>query len=128
MKSQKKQTKMVTKRNIKKVQGVTKRKSPGAGGGKFYRVEIRPKGEFITFRTQDVGKKDGLERIAGKKASGGWDTATWLIEKNKAHVSHDKLVIDDPKVKTVLKQIRGPIMHKKGDVFTAMPKYRKTMH
>ncbi len=100
------------------------RKKPGTGGqGRFYRIEVRPKSEFATFRTQDVGKRGGLERIAGKRRSGSWDTATWLVEKDKAHVGNNgKLVIDDPKAKTALKQIRGPIMHKKGDVFTAKPR------
>gem|GEM_PF-190432 len=98
------------------------RKRPGAGGGRFYRIEIRPKSGFVTFRTQDVGEKGGLERIAGKRRSGSWDTATWLVEKGDAHVSGDKLVIDDAKAKTLMKQIRGPIVHKKGDVFTAYPR------
>lgn len=100
------------------------RKSPGTkGSGRFYRIEVRPKREFVTFRTQDVGKRGDLERIAGKRSGGSWDTATWLIEKNVAHVNKKKeLVIDDPKTRTALKQIRRPIVHKKGDVFTAMPR------
>ncbi|MDP3771815.1 MAG: hypothetical protein Q8Q94_00355 [bacterium] len=97
------------------------RKRPGAGGGKFYRIEVRPKGEFIRFRTQDVGVKGHLERIAGRRSSGSWDTATWLIAKKDAHVSGGKLVIDNPKLKdSFLKQIRGPVVHKKGDVFMAL--------
>lgn len=127
------------RKNIKKAQqawkGMTKRqhslaqpqgrarKKPGAGGGKFYRIEVRPKSDFITFRTQDVGKKGGLERIAGRRSSGSWDTITWLVEKRKAHVSSNgQLMIDDPKAKTALKQIRRPITRKKGDVFTALPR------
>lgn len=98
------------------------RKRPGAGGGKFYRIEIRPKGEFVTFRTQDVGDVGHLERIAGKRSSGSWDTATWLVAKEDAHVSGGKLVIDDAKSWSILKQIRGPIVHKKGDVFSAHPR------
>ena len=64
-----------------------------------------------------------MERIVGKRSSGSWDTATWLVEKNRAHVDKSgKLIIDDPQDKTALKQIRGPIMHKKGDVSTAKPR------
>jgi hypothetical protein len=128
------------KRNVKKAQaawkGMTKRqhslaqpegrgrKKPGTTGkGKFYRIEVRPKGEFTSFRVQDVGKKSGLERLAGRRTSGSWDTATWLVEKTKAHVTaKGQLVIDDPKAKTALAQIRGPIVHKKGDVFAAHPR------
>lgn len=130
---------VAARKNIKKAQaawrGMTKRqhslaqpqgrarKKPGAGGGKFYRIEVRPKGDFISFRTQDVGKQGGLERIAGRRSSGSWDTVTWLVEKGKAHVSmNGQLIIDDLKAKTALKQIRRPIMHQKGDVFTALPR------
>lgn len=102
----------------------TKRKSPGTTGkGRFYRIEVRPKRDFVVFRNQDVGKKGDLERLAGKRPSGSWDTVTWLVEKDTAHVdSRGKLVITDPKVKLSLaKQIRGPVVHQKGDVFKAKP-------
>lgn len=98
------------------------RKRPGAGGGKFYRIEVRPKNQFVSFRTQDVGEEGHLERIAGRRTSGSWDTATWLIAKEDAHMQGDTLVIDNPKAKTLAKQIRGRIIHKKGDVFTAYPR------
>lgn len=100
------------------------RQRPGtAGGGKFYRIEVRPKSEFKTFRTHDVGRRGRLERVAGKRTSGRWDTVTWLVEKSLAHVTDkDRLVIDDPKVRTALKQIRGPLYHVKGDVFAAKPR------
>lgn len=129
---------IAAKRNIKKAQqkwqSMSKRqhslaqpegrgrKRPGAGGGNFYRIQIRPKSGFTTFRTQDVGKKGNLERVAGKRSSGSWDTVTWLISKEDAHIKGENLIIDDPKVKTLLKQIRGQIIHKKGDVFTALPR------
>ena len=102
------------------------RKRPGTGGGgKFYRIEVRPKGEFVTFRTQDVGESGHLERVAGKRQSGSWDTATWLVSKEDAHKEGDTLVIDNPKIKSSLigkKQIRGSIVHQKGDIFSANPR------
>lgn len=127
------------KKNIKKAQAKWKsmshrqralaqpqgrgRKKPGTTGkGKFYRIELRPKSEFVTFRVQDVGEKGGLERLAGKRSSGSWDTVTWLIEKSKAHVKVGHLIIDDPKDRQILKQIKGHIYHVKGDVFHAHPR------
>lgn len=101
---------------------MAKRKAPGTTGrGKFYRIEVRPKGAFKTFRIQDVGKKGGLERLAGKRASGSWDTVSWLVSKDVAHTEHGRLVIRDRKAQRALKQIRGPIVHVKGDVFKAHP-------
>ncbi|OGG52685.1 hypothetical protein A2851_00560 [Candidatus Kaiserbacteria bacterium RIFCSPHIGHO2_01_FULL_53_29] len=101
---------------------MAKRKAPGTTGkGKFYRIEVRPKSDFKVFRIQDVGRKGGLERLAGKRASGSWDTVSWLVSKDDAHTERGKLVIDDKKARTALKQIRGPIVHVKGDVFRAHP-------
>jgi hypothetical protein len=101
-----------------------RRKKPGTGGaGKFYHIEVRPKYEFETFRNQDVGKKGHLERLAGKRKNGSWDTATWLVGKDVAHIDeHGHLQIDDKKVASFLKQIKGRIVHVKGDIFKAHPK------
>lgn len=102
---------------------MAKRKAPGSTGkGKFYRIEIRPKGQFSTFRVQDVGKKGGLERLAGKRLSGSWDTVSWLISKDKAGVVKGHLKITGKKEQSVLKQIKGPIVHVKGDIFRAHPR------
>lgn len=100
------------------------RKKPGTtGAGKFYRIEVRPKSSFTSFRTQDVGGKGGLERVAGRRSSGSWATATWLISKENAHVNtKGELVIDDKKERVALaKALRGKIAHVKGDVFAAHP-------
>jgi hypothetical protein len=89
-----------------------KRKSPGSTGkGKFYRIEVRPKHDFKKFRIQDVGRKGGLERLAGQRPSGSWGTVSWLVSKDDAEVVKGKLVIRDTKAKAALKQIRGPIVH-----------------
>lgn len=102
---------------------MTKRKAPGSTGkGKFYRIELRPKGQFSSFRVQDVGKKGGLERLAGHRPSGSWDTVTWLIAKDKAEVVKGHLKITGTKDQSVLKQIKGPIVHVKGDIFSAHPR------
>lgn len=102
---------------------MAKRKAPGTTGkGKFYRIELRPKGQFTRFRIQDVGRKGGLERLAGHRRSGSWDTVSWLISKDKAAVVKGHLKITGVKDRSVLKQIRGPIVHVKGDVFRAHPR------
>lgn len=101
-----------------------KRKAPGTGGhGKFYRIVVRPKGEFTSFRTQDVGSKGHLERLAGHRRSGSWDTESWLVSKNDAHISGNKLIITNKKVKdAIAKGTSGPITHVKMDVFHAHPR------
>lgn len=100
-----------------------RRKAPGSTGkGNFYRINIRPKGDFTSFRMQDVGEKGGLERLAGHRASGSWDTVTWLVEKKDAHVKNGHLIITDAKAKSVLKNISGHIYHVKGDIFRAHPR------
>lgn len=102
---------------------MAKRKAPGSTGkGKFYRIEIRPKGQFTRFRVQDVGRKGGLERLAGHRTSGSWDTVSWLISKDKATVVRGHLKITGAKEKKVLTQIKGPIVHVKADIFRAHPR------
>src|SRR5438128_1668597 len=63
------------------------RKKPGTGGtGDYYHVGVRPRKGFVMFRTQDVGEPGHIERVAGKRQSGSWDTVKWLISKEDAHV------------------------------------------
>ena len=48
-----------------------RRAKPGTTGrGNYFHIEVRPRGEFQTFRTQDVGKPGGIQRVAGKRGSG----------------------------------------------------------
>lgn len=61
-----------------------KRAKPGSrGGGRFFHIELRPSNQFVAFRVQDVGEPDGVERVAGLRASGSWDTVKWLVEKTR---------------------------------------------
>ena len=96
------------------------RAKPGTSGrGNYYRVEVRPKSDFVTFRLQDVGKPGGIQRLAGKRSSGSWGTVTWLIHKDYAHVEGGRLVADSRAAKDLLKQLSSQPRHVKGDVFEA---------
>ena len=103
------------------------RQAPGSTGkGEFYRIVVRPKGGFTTFRVQDVGKKGGLERLAGKRKSGSWDTVSWLVEKKDAYVKNGHLIITDKKARSVLRNVSGHIYHVKGDIFRAKARTSST--
>lgn len=95
------------------------RKRPGAGGGNFYRVEVRPKKEFVTFRTQDVGSKGHIERVAGKRESGSWATVAWLVGKDDAHISGRKLVPDSRDAKQLFKKLGSEPVRRSKDRFQA---------
>ncbi|MBO6717246.1 MAG: hypothetical protein JJ913_04735 [Rhizobiaceae bacterium] len=131
--------KAAAKRNIKKAQaawsgmssrqralaqpGGRDRAKPGSTGeGDFYHVEVRPKGEFQTFRTQDVGDEGGIERVAGQRTSGSWDTQKWLISKKMAHVEDGRLVADHKDAKGVLDDLGSPAEHISADRFKAKPR------
>src|SRR5262245_61200496 len=102
--------KEAAKRNVKKAQSAWRamspteharsqpqgreRRKPGSGGGEFFRIQVRPKAEFVTFRTQDVGDPGHIERLAGKRQSGSWDTQAWLVSKNDAHLVNGHLLPD----------------------------------
>ncbi len=124
------------KKNIKKAQEAWKemshaeraraqpqgraRKRPGTTGeGEFYRIEVRPKSQFVTFRNQDVGKPGGIERLAGKRESGSWATVSWLVSKDFAHVRGETLVADHKDAKALFKDLGSAPKHVKGDIFKA---------
>lgn len=95
------------------------RRQPGAGGGRYYRVAVRPKSEFVSFRTQDVGRKGHIQRVAGKRSSGSWATVTWLIGKEDAHVLNGHLVPDTLDARKLIAQLGSRPVHTTGDRFTA---------
>lgn len=105
-------------RSLAQPQGRARRR-PGAGGGRYYRVEVRPKSEFISFRTQDVGQKGHIQRVAGRRSSGSWATVTWLIGKDDAHVLHGHLVPDTLDARKLIAQLGSRPVHTTGDSFTA---------
>ncbi len=104
------------------------RQRPGAGGGQYYRVEVRPKSEFVTFRMQDVGSKGHIQRVAGKRESGSWATVTRLIGKEDAHVAAGRLVPDTTDAKKVIEKLGIKPVHKSGDRFDAKDRRKGAEH
>lgn len=103
--------------------GKTRRAKPGArGSGRFFHIQVRPKSEFVTFRNQDVGGRGGIERLAGQRANGSWDTQKWLIGKAEAHLDGDRLVPDSLAAEKVLAQLGSLPRHLGGDRFVAKPR------
>jgi plasmid stabilization system protein ParE len=99
------------------------RRRPGTtGAGGYYHIEVRPKGEFVTFRTHDIGEEGHVQRVAGKRRSGSWDDQKWLISKSDAHMEHGQLVADTADVAAVLDKI-GPARHVYADRFEGHPRY-----
>jgi hypothetical protein len=98
------------------------REKPGAGGGEYFRIAVRPKGEFRTFRYHDVGQPGHIQRLAGKRASGSWDTQAWLISKKDAHLENGKLVPDTEDARGVLEQLGSEPSYVEGDRFEAKPR------
>ena len=111
-----KEAKMATKKSS------PERAAPGSeGSGEFYRIVVRPKDQFVTFRNQDIGDKGGIERLAGQRADGTWDTQAWLISKGIAHVEGGKLVGDSADARKIISEA-GIVSHKEGDIFGGSPR------
>ena len=99
------------------------RGKPGTSGtGKYYHIEVRPKADFTTFRTQDVGKKGGIQRVAGKRESGSWDTQSWLIGKDLADVEEGRMIPKTQDAEEILDTLGSTPKHREGDRFTAKPR------
>ena len=100
-----------------------KRAKPGSrGGGRFFHIELRPSAEFVRFRVQDVGAPGGVERLAGQRANGAWDTAKWLVEKTHAHLEDGRLVPDSAEARKLLRSLGSPPRHVGGDRFKTAPR------
>ena len=98
------------------------RKAPGSSGrGDYYHVEVRPGESFVTFQTQDVGRRGHIQRVAGRRSSGYWTTVKWLIGKEDAHIQDEKLVPDSKAAKAVIKQLGSQPVRLVGDRFRAKP-------
>jgi hypothetical protein len=103
-----------------------RRAKPGASGaGRYFHIEVRPKRLFQAFRVQDVGGRGGIERVAGQRASGSWDTQKWLIGKEHAHVERGRLVPDSAEAEKLLAKMLGSKpRHLGGDRFRAKPRHK----
>ena len=96
------------------------RVKPGAGGeGKFFRIVVRPKEEFVSFRMHDVGKKGHVERLSGRRQSGSWNTQAWLISKKDAHIEDHHLVADSAAARNVMDMLGSAPKWVKADIFKA---------
>jgi hypothetical protein len=99
------------------------RAKPGQkGGGRFFHIEVRPSSQFAAFRVQDVGRPGGVERVAGQRANGSWDTAKWLVEKSHAHLEGDRLVADSLEAEKLFKTLGSAPVQVAGDRFRAKPR------
>lgn len=97
-----------------------RRAKPGSTGeGDYYRVEVRDKKQFKTFRNHDVGDEGHIQRLAGKRADGSWDTQAWLISKEDAHKSGQSLVPDTADAKSLFEDFTSRPKRIKGDIFKA---------
>ena len=97
-----------------------KRAKPGTKGeGDYFRIVVRSKDEFVTFRYQDVGEKGHILHIAGKRSSGSWDTQAWLISKDDAHIESDTIVSDTDDARSLIETLGSTPTHVEEDVFNA---------
>lgn len=100
-----------------------KRAKPGSKGkGDYYRIIVRDKNQFSSFKTHDVGDKGNIQRIAGHRPSGSWDTQAWLISKDIAKKVGNILETSNKDVKTLLKELGSKPKHLRGDIFEAKPR------
>jgi hypothetical protein len=113
--------KRAAKQTPKKADGKQREKPGATGEGEYYHIQIRPTEGFATFRTHDVGEKGGIQRVAGQREDGSWETQKWLISKDLAHVEQDRLVPDSRAARDVLDELGSAPEHIEGDRFRAKP-------
>lgn len=100
-----------------------RRAKPGSKGkGRFFHILVRPKAQFLRFRVQDIGARGGVERVAGQRGNGTWDTLKWLVEKTHAHVHGGKLVADTAEARKLFRSLGSTPVRIAGDRFRARPR------
>lgn len=119
-KAQQKWQEMTPRERAKAQPEGRKRAKPGTTGeGDYFRIDVRAKYDFVTFRYQDVGEPGHILRLAGKRSSGSWDTQAWLIAKTDAHIEGNNLVADTEDVRNLIESLGSVPSHILGDVFEA---------
>jgi hypothetical protein len=100
-----------------------KRAKPGSSShGNFFHIEVRSPRDFVRFRVQDLGAPGGVERVAGMRANGSWETQKWLIQKTHAHLEADRIVPDTAEARNLLSSLGSAPRHLEGDRFSAEPR------
>jgi hypothetical protein len=100
-----------------------RRAKPGSRStGRYFHIAVRPAREFVRFRIQDVGRRGGVQRLAGQRTNGTWDTQKWLIEKTDAHVENGRLVPDSAAARKVLTSLGSNAIRVSGNRFRAKPR------
>lgn len=96
------------------------RAEPGTTGeGEYFRIIVRPKRNYNTFRYHDVGKSGHIQRLAGKTKNGSWNTQAWLISKNDAHIESGRLIPDTKDAKELIDRLGSYPVHAEKDIFRA---------
>lgn len=122
-KAQKKWESMTSRqRAVAQPEGRKRATSGSKGTGEYYRITVRDKRQFTSFKTDDVGDKGGIQRVAGHRPSGSWDTQAWLISKDRAKKIGNTLEGKDKDVQKVLDQSGSKPKHIRGDLFEAKPR------
>jgi hypothetical protein len=119
-----------SQRSRSQPEGRSRAKVGTQGGGDYYRIEVRDKKDFTTFRYHDVGEKGHVQRLAGKRSTGSWGTQAWLISKGDAHISDGRLVPDTTDARNVINKLGSKPKRIKGDIFEAkdrpnVPEHKK---
>ncbi len=119
-KAQKKWNSMTSRQRALAQPDGRKRMKPGSTGkGKYFRITVREKSQFTSFKNHDVGDKGGIQRITGRRSSGSWATQAWLISKDIAKKSGTTLVGTVADVKKLLSTLGSKPVHIKGDIYQA---------
>jgi hypothetical protein len=97
-----------------------KRAGPGTTGkGDFFRIVVRPREQFVTFRVHDIGDRGHIERLSGQRDYGTWDTQAWLISKDDAHIEGNRLVPDTDDAESLFEMFKTRPRRIRADVFMA---------
>ena len=85
--------------------------------GQYFIIIIRPRDEFVKFKSDPVSGEGMLQQIHGQNSKKQWSTQSWLISKEGATVNKGKLVSTSHHVSKLLRAIGGKITKLSDDTF-----------
>lgn len=87
---------------------------------RYYRIIVRPRNDFVTFRIRDIGGIGHMQQLVGKRPNGSWATQAWLISKNDAHIDDGILVADSRGARELLMKLGSEPKYERDSIFTAV--------
>lgn len=120
---------LATKASLKKIQTLVNnpkllpfterrlQKIPRFNEGEYFRIIVRPRKKFLTFKSEPISSDGMLQQIHGQLPDKRWSTYAWLVNKQGAKAQEKTLVATTTSVTHLFRALNKKIIHVKDDTY-----------